>query len=53
MASHWRLAQLGGSDAKRHWQSAYDVLKALDKAGKMQPVDQKWLDMLAEKVGAE
>ena len=50
MVSHWKLAQLDGEDAASHWQSAYDVLKALDVAGKMQPVDQTVLEFLENKV---
>ena len=49
MVSHWKLAQLDGEDAASHWQSAYDVLKALDVAGKMQPVDQTVLEFLENK----
>lgn len=38
--------------AAEQWAKAYAAMKALDDAGKMQPVDQEWFEALAQKVAA-
>ena len=50
MVSHVKLAQLVGEDAASHWQSAHDVLEALNVAGKMQPADHEVLEFLENKI---
>jgi hypothetical protein len=57
IVSHWRMADLAERqseqiDARRHWQTALEIAKAMDASGRLAPTDSYFVEAIEARLAA-